>query len=305
MVLSGVLQTLVEEDYGYKHYGSNWGRASEHDSLVVNEKEQRWYWNSENLGGDALQYLIQVRKMDRKKAQELLLSINGISTIVDEKDSPESLPYEKLVDVFWEFGKKNRDYWHRRMLSDTTIDRNKLGYFDGWFVMPLYENGKFVNFQCRRDEPSKKIKSWYKGNVKPVLMNQEILQLVNTIYITEGTVDSILLNQEGMASVAHTGGSGYWNNEWYTLFMRVPNIYYIADNDVAGIGASKRVANGLGISKVKIYTFNTDVESFDTVDYFRGGGTAKELKELVEKDSKFIFETGDNNGQNWKKGNRK
>ena len=135
------------------------------------------------------------------------------------------------------------------------------------------------------------------GNVKPSLMNTEVLQLVNTVYITEGTVDSILLNQEGIASVAHTGGSGYWNNNWYSLFSRVKNIFYIADNDIAGRGASKRVADGLGISRVRIYNFETDVESFDTVDYFRGGGTAKELRELVEKDSKFIFEIGDNNGQ--------
>jgi DNA primase len=293
MVLSGVLQTLIEQDYGYKHYGSNWGRASKHDSLVVDEEKQRWYWNSEDLGGDVLQYLILIRKLDIKKAKELLASITGIGTVVDDTKVEIAVPYEKLVDMFWEFGKTNRDYWYSRKLTDSTIDRNRLGYYDGWSVLPLYEDGKFVNFQCRRDEPAKRIKYWYK-HAQPVLMNTEILQLVDTIFITEGTVDSILLNQEGIASVAHTGGSGYWNNNWYSLFSRVKNIFYIADNDIAGRGASKRVADGLGISRVKIYNFETDVESFDTVDYFRGGGSAKELKELVEKDSKFIFEIGDN-----------
>ncbi len=70
-----------------------------------------------------------------------------------------SVPYEKLVEILWREGKNEREYWYKRTLKDTTIDRWRLGYFDGWYLIPLYLDGIFINFQCRRDEPEKRIKS--------------------------------------------------------------------------------------------------------------------------------------------------
>lgn len=305
--MSGLLQSFIDEDFGYKHEGRNWGRSLEHSSLVVNESEQKWYWNSENKGGNVLQYLMSIRGLSRKSAEELI-SIKGkiLGNVVYSGDRDEGhYAYEKLVNSLWEFGKENRDYWYDRCLSDKTIDRFRLGYYNGWSVIPLYVNGSFVNFQCRRDIPTKSMKSWYQSEmVSPVLMNAELLQLVDTIYVTEGTVDSLLLNQEGLPSVAHSGGAGYWNSEWYPLFSRVSKVYYIADNDKAGMWAAKRLANHLGQGKVLIYIFPTDKEKYDTVDFFRDGGTVEELKDKIEKDSRHCFEIGELNGRQTKSYNK-
>lgn len=296
--MSGLLQSFIDEDFGYKHEGRNWGRSEKHSSLVVNESEQKWYWNSENKGGDVIQYLIAIRGMNRKSAEELAKSKGRtIGAGANYDESQDYYAYEKLVDALWSFGRNNREYWYDRKLSDRTIDRYRLGFWNGWNTIPLYSNSNFVNFQCRRDIPSKSMKYWYNGG-EPVLMNAELLQLVDTIYMTEGTVDSLLLNQEGLPSVAHSGGSGYWNPHWYPLFSRVSRIYYIADNDRAGKWAANRIANSLGQGKVLIYQFNTDKERYDTVDFFRDGGTIEELKELIHKDSKHCFEIGELNGNN-------
>lgn len=292
---NGLLQILVEEDSGYKQEGRNWGRSLEHSSLVINEESQRWYWNSENLGGTALDYLVFVRGMDKKTAQKIVDSRSKVLTgsFYDSVEETSYVPYEKLVDLLWELGKGNREYWYSRRLTDKTIDRHRLGFYDGWSLIPLYRGGQFVNFQKRRDLPNKAIKLWYRiPNWEPVLINPEILSIVDTVFMTEGPVDAILLNQEGIPAISHTGGAGYWNSEWIQHFQRVKRVYYIADNDLAGIQAAHRVAKGLGMDKVLVYQFSDKEEKYDTGDYFKEGGVAGEFRRLVEAEAKYLFEIG-------------
>lgn len=297
--MSDILQNLVQEDFGYKHEGRTWGRAEEHSSLVVDEDNQRWYWNSENKGGDVLSYLIQIRGYSKKKATEILENLENISRgilVSEKKEHGFYTPYEKMVNTFWESGKTNREYWYNRKLKDGTIDRYRLGYFDGWYFVPLYLNGKFVNFQCRRDVPDKKIRLWYREEKwTPVLINADLLNFVDAIFITEGTIDAILLTQEGLPSVSQTAGAVYWSPYWYPYFSRVKKIYYIADNDDAGRKAATRVATCLGEDRTLIYQFEGKKDKYDTVDFFRDGGTVGELKSLIEHDSKYLFELGELN----------
>jgi len=291
---SGLLQQLIDEDFGYKHEGRNWGRSVEHSSLVLNEESQHWYWNSENMGGTAVDYFVLIRHLKKPEAEKKVEYRNKIvsGSFFDTTEPIAKVPYEKLVDLFWELGKGNREYWYDRKLTDKTIDRYRLGFFDGWNLVPLYVGNSFVNFQCRRDFPTRKMKLWYRiPNWQPVLLNPELLSLVDTIFITEGLIDSILLNQEGMPSVSHTGGSGHWNSEWFHYFNKVKNVYYIADNDDAGRQAAYRVAKSLGMDKVRIYEFDNKPEKFDTVDYFREGITGKEFRAEIEANSKYLFET--------------
>lgn len=295
---NGLLQVLVEEDSGYVKEGRNWGRSEKHSSLVVNEEKQVWYWNSEQTGGGVLDYLVKVRGLTKKAAAEIV-SIRGkiLSGFIEENQKVVyGHAYEKMVNAFWSLGKSHREYWYERKLTDKTIDRYRLGYIDGWYTIPLYIGERFVNFQCRRDFPDKRIRMWYKlPDWKPVMLNPELLQLVDRVYITESPTDAILLNQEGIPTVSHTGGSGYWNPEWNVLFNRIEKIYYIADNDRPGILASERIAKSLGLYRTYIYRFEDEEKGYDAGDYFKAGGNAKELKSLVEGESKLLFEIGELN----------
>ncbi len=305
---NGLLQILVEEDSGYVKEGRNWGRSDTHSSLVVNEEKQVWYWNSEQIGGGVLEYLIKVRGLTKKSAIEVMNMRGKIigGSILENQKAVYGHAYEKMVDAFWSLGKAHRDYWYARKLTDKTIDRNRLGFIDGWYTIPLYVGDRFVNFQCRRDLPDKRIKMWYKlENWKPIMLNPELLQLVDKIYVTEGPTDAILLNQEGIPAVSHTGGSGYWNPEWNVLFNRVETIYYIADNDKPGIRASERIAKSLGLYRTYIYRFEDKDKGYDTGDFFKEGGNAKDYKALIESESKLLFEIGEldgYNGSNYRKG---
>lgn len=289
-----LLQSLVEQDYGYEAGTGRWGRSKKHDSLVINEDKQTWFWNSMGLRGNVLDYLIKVRGMSFKSAKKYLKEVgyvvsNSVYNSVGIENDIEQPPYEKLVELFHVGGADNREYWYNRCLTDKTIDRFKLGFFDGWYLIPLFDDdGRFVNFQCRREFPEKRIKQWYK-HTKPILFNSEILQFVSTIYITEGTVDAILLNQLGFPAISQNG-TNIWMQEWFEKFMNVKNIIYIEDNDKAGRIASKLVSRSLGLERVKILSYNDMPDKYDTVDFFRNGGSIDDFRNLIESSTKYIYE---------------
>lgn len=283
---TGLLQKLIEEDYGLVGRGK-WLHSKAHDSLVYNSENETFFWNSTGQRGNIYDYLTHVRGMKKEEARFFLSSyIGGFS---ENKETREAeLPYEKLVELLWLNGKNKKEYWYKRCIKDDTIDRYKLGHYDGWSVIPIYSNHQFVNFQVRRDEPEKQMFYRYKTS-QVYLFNELILPFTKTIYITEGLVDCILLNQEGFPAVA-AGGVNTWRIDWFSKFSHMENIVYLEDNDFAGKIGSRAIANCLGLGRVKIVTFPHRKEKFDTGDWFKEGGTKETLKEYIANNSKFLFE---------------
>lgn len=282
-----LLQDMIEADFGLE--GRNrWYHSIQHDSLVYDAEKDTFFWNSENIRGNALIYLIEVRGMNKEQAQNFLKnSFGGFSEISEIKN--QSQPYEKLVEVFWANGLNNRDYWYKRCLTDDTIDRYKLGYYNEWNMLPLYENNEFVNFQMRREIPEKRIHQYYRHG-KPILFNAGILPFCKDIvYITEGTVDAILLNQVGFPAVS-PNGTNTFQQEWFGKFSQIELIIYLADNDDAGKHGARLVANCLGLGRVKIVNFSDKTDKYDSVNFFQDGGTKEAFKEYINSNSKYLFE---------------
>jgi DNA primase len=193
-----------------------------------------------------------------------------------------------LAGEFWKSGKSNREYWYNRLLTDNTIDKFSLGYYDGWYTVPVFSGSELINIQLRRDLPQKRIKMWYKG--QPLsLFNENILKYTDYVYFTEGLVDAILLSQLGYPCVSKLGGNMSWYKNWFSKFINQNIIYYVADNDIAGIEGAKLVSEMLGLYRTKIVLFEGFKEKYDSVDFFRNGGTKEEFDKLVSN-SKFSFE---------------
>jgi hypothetical protein len=281
-----ILESLIESDFGYKAT-SNWGKSDEHTSLVVDRRKSRWFWNSKGWSGDVVDYLILVRKFNKKDALTYIKGLPSYKSSNQEETHLET-PYEKLVGFLWENGKDRREYWYKRGLQNNIIDRFSLGFFNDWFTLPIYVDGVFKNFQCRREVPEKRIKSWYRG-VGPLLFNSSILQFVNKVYITEGPVDAILLTQLGLPAISHNAGAEGWKDEWFKYFIPTKEIIYIADNDKAGKNAAIKVSKSLGQGRTKILSFSDKAEKYDAVDFFRDGGTLDEFFDR-ESHSKYSFE---------------
>jgi DNA primase len=281
-----LLESLIESDFGYKAT-NNWGKSEEHTSLVVDRRKNKWFWNSKGWSGSVIDYLMLVRGLNKNDALQYVKGLPSYNNPNSNETSLET-PYEKLVGFLWENGKDRREYWYKRGFKDNIIDRFSLGFFNEWFTIPIYIDGIFKNFQCRREVPEKRIKSWYRG-VGPLLFNSSILQFVTKVYITEGPTDAILLTQLGLPAVSHNAGAEGWKDEWFKYFLNIKSIVYIADNDRAGINASKKVSKSLGEGRVKVLRFSDKAEKYDTIDFFRDGGTTEEFLDR-EEHSKYSFE---------------
>lgn len=282
------LQTLIEEDFGYEKGSGKWGRSAKHDSLVLNEESQFWFWNSRGIRGGLLEYLTLVRGMSKESAEKSIKHFSPIYGFSENGEVEASRPYDKLVDLLWASGKTIREYWYNRCLTDETIDKFRLGHFDGWFLIPMFEDGEFRNFQCRREVPDKRIKQWYK-HTKPVLFNGDILPFLNRVFITEGTVDAILLTQLGFPAVSQCG-TNIWRDDWFEKFLHIKDIIYVEDNDSAGRNASKLIANKLGYERVRILSYEGQEDKFDTVDFFRSGNSKEDFEEMVNSKTKHLYE---------------
>lgn len=290
-----ILEQLINEDFGLEiREGSRWGKSEEHDSLVLDRERGIFFWNSQNIAGDPMVYLTKIRRMSFSDAREYLNKFkNFTSTLVYtiKSGAEDVVVYPKLVEVFHSLGRQpeRRDYWYRRGINDTTIDRFQLGWYNEYNVIPFFVDGTFRNFQMRRDNPDKRVRSYYFG-VGRLLYNSDILKIVDRVVISEGPTDCLKLNQEGIASVSSNAGATNWQNEWFRYFINQKEIVITFDNDTAGKKGAVKVAQNLGIYRCKIFTFNDFDEKYDCVNFFQDGGTKEQLLDLIKEKGKYIFE---------------
>lgn len=295
-----ILEKLIEEDFGFTVNGTKWGRAKEHNSLVVNREKQIFFWNSEEnawgdvLCGDAFVYLTKVRKLSDETAKEYLKKNEGTNTYIHEiKKGKETITYPALVEIFHEnLLKGDKTYFYKRTITDETISRYKLGMYEDWYTIPIYQDGIFRQFQLRKDKPAKDIKGYYEG-IGPLLYNSEIMKVTNEIVFTEGPTSCLVLNQNGIPAVSMNTGAGGFQEEWFPYFMHQKTIYVLFDNDKAGKLGAIRIAKLLGQYRTRIYNFEDfGGEGYDANDFFIQGGTKKDLLRILDKKTRLIFEKG-------------
>lgn len=278
-----LLYNLIKEDYGIEGNG-RWYRAKKHDSLVLDKKEGLFYWNSRGLYGTLEEYLKFVRGVDKVPEWAKTTPVS----VEREEDVADVVVHSKLKDVFYNNGLSKREYWYNRLLSDKTIDRFKLGWYNDWYTIPVERNDQLLDIQLRREKPEKQIKTWYRG-VGPLLFNSDVLDVINTVIFTEGIVDAILLAQYGLPAISKTTGASAWKNEWFRYFTKTRLIYLVYDNDDAGRLGVKRMAEMIGSYRCLAYTFDDFDDKYDVIDYFRDGNTVDEFKKLVFQNAHYVF----------------
>jgi len=289
-----ILEQLISEDFGLESKdGSRWGKGEDHDSLVLDKERGLFFWNSKGIVGDTLVYLTRVRKYSFEKARKYLEQYeNFVSTQVYTVDTDygDTVVYPRLVEVFFDLGKskENREYMYNRGITDETIDRFQVGWYNEYTMIPFFVNGTFRNFQMRMEKPIKKIKKYYKA--KPLMFNSDILKITNTIFFTEGPIDAMALIQNGLPAIS-TDFSGNVLPEWYGKFLNQTDIILLFDNDKAGVTEAIKTAKVLGVDRCKIYTFQDfDEPSYDPVDFFKDGNTKEELLDLINEKGKYSYE---------------
>lgn len=272
------LEALAEHDFGVLTNTTRYLKTREHDSLVIDKKTQRFYWNSQNLSGGLLTYLLKVRGMPYWEAKELAQqSIPYLQKVVKRGTSPV---YPKLVLVFFLNGLQDRSYYYKRGLTDQTINHYFLGKYNDYASIPFIENNDLQNIQLRKENP-KRILFYYKR--KPGIYNADILSYVDEVFITEGCIDALILLQNKIPAV----GANYISFEDFPKFKRQKKIYILFDNDEGGYNEALRVAKVLGYERCLLYLFQDFGKTgYDPVDFFVEGNKRDDLLHLVKSKAK-------------------
>jgi DNA primase len=290
----GLLEKVVARTYELRGEG-RWLKGVVHDSLVIDTDNQIFFWNSKELVGDVYVWLTKVEGMTYEQAKTFLKQFNDFSGsfIHTIDNSKELVVYTKLVDIFHENGLKlSTEYWSNRGINSETISRFKLGRWNDFYTIPIYQDGLFKNFQLRKDIPNKTIRYYYRkdeGAKGRLLFNSDILKITNKIIITEGPTDCLRLSQEGIPCVSHTAGAGGWEDWWYKYFIHQKEILVVYDNDTAGELGSKLIAEKLGTYRTKVFTFKGFDKGYDIVDFFRDGYKLEDFLKLIERGAKYSF----------------
>ena len=284
-----LLEKLISQDFTITGHG-RWLRTLEHDSLVIDTHKQRFFWNSRGLSGDAYTWLTKIKNISPEEAK---YAIKNKETVLFSKKffKPEKnavIVHKDLVDIFYNNGKNYREYWYNiRGYTDETIDRFKLGFSGEWYTIPIFVDGHFANFQCRKIHP-KIIRPWYYG-LGALPFNFSGLQFANWTVLTEGPVDAIMLVQHGIPAISQTGGAGTWKSLWSTSLAHLNRIYIVYDNDEAGYVGAKKVAQKLGI-RAKVYNLWHYNSGADITAFFKAGNTVETFMNKLKNDSVYSFQ---------------
>ena len=283
------LKELISQDFTITGHG-RWLRTLEHDSLVIDVERQIFFWNSRGISGDAYGWLTRVKNISPLEAKRAITTketvVFGKISTEDKKD--DVVVHKDLVEIFYNNGKNNREYWsHIRGYTDETIDRFRLGFTGKWYTIPIYVDGSFRNFQCRREAP-KRVRPWYKG-VGALPFNFSSLEFTRWVVLTEGPVDAIMLRQHDIPAVSQTGGAGCWKPEWTPYFKDIEQVYIVYDNDEAGYEGARRTAQAFG-TKAKIYNLWDSVAGHDVSKFFKEGKSVDLFMKRIENNSLFYFQ---------------
>jgi DNA primase len=145
------------------------------------------------------------------------------------------------------------DYFAQRGFQQETVDRFRLGVvenpipgherYEGWLCIPYLDRlGRVlkVRFRCIEDHGGRKCKDLSHGKYQD--LPHEVSRMFNTkalfaadqfIHVTEGEMDTVILEQAGFDSIA-LPGANQWQPHHKRMLAGFERIYVWADPDAAG-----------------------------------------------------------------------
>lgn len=172
----------------------------------------------------------------------------------------------------------------KRGLNDDTLRRRMLGYDGDRYMIPVYDAaGALVNVRRYKPESIRdKMMNW-PGYGSASLYLVDNLAHSDVVLLCEGEMDSLIGEQYGFATVTATAGAGTWQEQWSNAFTG-KHVYIVYDNDQAGEGGARKVANHLKKVAAAVYVVKLPVAAKqDLTDYFVAQGLGRnDLKALLE-----------------------
>lgn len=183
-----------------------------------------------------------------------------------------------------------------RGINEDTVRACKLGLSESGvhLCIPIRDaEGKLVNIKAHRlDGQKPKAMNW-PDHGEARLFGVDRISCVpsgETVLLCEGELDAIRAWQHGFHAVSGTGGCKTFREEWGEP-LHDKHVVVVYDTDTAGREAAAnvvdilkeptRLGRILSIKNVEL-PFAEGGEGKDVTDWFKAGGTAEELRRLIE-----------------------
>jgi DNA primase len=147
-----------------------------------------------------------------------------------------------------------RAYLNARGIPDEVISRHLLGWTGLRISIPIpNRDGEIRFFKLARDpEDGPDVPKMY---VMPRSSGElygweTVLAKPERIIICEGEFDRLVLEAQGFAAVASTGGAGFFRAEWAEHFLSIPEVYICFDRDEAGRRGAERVDRLIPLARI-------------------------------------------------------
>ncbi len=139
------------------------------------------------------------------------------------------------------------NYLRSRGITGPTAQAYRLGYvtegeYAGRVALPyLAADGSVVDIRFRAIDDTLKPKYLSRhGSGARLYSVGSILAATDTLYLTEGEIDAMTLNQIGIPAVGVPGAT-QWERHWSRLFLDFDHVIVVCDGDQAGTDFGRKV----------------------------------------------------------------
>ena len=183
-----------------------------------------------------------------------------------------------IAPLSFEFTREEKDIMgatlHPSLINVLNFDSE----FDKGIIIPIYENGKIVNFIVRRliDCPIK-----YSLAIPEVtVIGLNDIKDNSEIWITEGFLDKVRLENNGFENVV-TVSSCVWSSiQLYQLYKKKPiRINIFSDYDYSGLRSSWMLERFFNFYNIEVNVI-VSKKCKDADEHFRNGHTIEELEQI-------------------------
>lgn len=181
---------------------------------------------------------------DKAKALAMLDSRYEIHPVTAPKRNESRLD-PQVWKAFLPPGPEVLKYAGVRGLSQSTVERFKMGQSGHWMTIPCFEEGVLVGVKLRNLTPQG-LRYMSLAGSRQGLFNYDAVRYTDQpVLIVKGEIPAMLLTQMGYLACAPTGGEGGWREEWRTALAFAKKIL-IGDNDATGrkMGVRRKVLLG-------------------------------------------------------------
>jgi len=207
-----------------------------HPSVVINltgPYEGKWYCFSCKRAG-----IVSGRKLKQLKKKGAMKAPNASNGGVLPPST--GLPLSRAKKLSFEYQRLAKRGKLKELADSWNVSENVLEQFEiGWdgraFTIPMKREGKIVGIQRRFPTGAK---CSVPGS-RPGLFIPKGLELKDTIYITEGASDAVVVRHFGLPCIGRPTAYAqlFLVKEWMTKFIK--NIIILSDNDIPGRDSSQ------------------------------------------------------------------